>query len=81
MSSPKYLKVEDTPSLYRDAHSKGIVTTDNAALSEYKNARSIRDAKNQKILQYEDDINKLKCEVSTIKDSLKLILDALNFKG
>ena len=81
MSSPKYLKVEGTPSLYRDAHSKGIVTTDNAALSEYKNARSIRDAKNQKILQYEDDINILKCEVSTIKDSLKLILDALNFKG
>tara|TARA_R110001632_G_scaffold57692_1_gene140893 strand:- start:318 stop:563 length:246 start_codon:yes stop_codon:yes gene_type:complete len=77
----KLIKVKDEKSLYRDRDSKAIVTNDNAALLEYKRAKEKRHLKNNKILQYENDINRLKDEVIDIKDTLKQILDKLNSKG
>jgi hypothetical protein len=78
MSINKFVQIKESPTLYRDIHSKGLVNTDNRALEEYKAAR--QDSK-VAILQYENDINMLKEEVTDIKDTLKLILDKLNSKG
>ena len=77
MSINRYVKVKDEPNLLRDINSKGIVNTDSNGLLDYKKAKEKRALKNKAILQYENDINTLKNEVSDIKDSLKLILDRL----
>jgi hypothetical protein len=80
MSINRYVKVKDEPNLLRDINSKGIVNTDSNGLLDYKKAKEKRALKNKAILQYENDINTLKHEVSDIKDSLKLILDRLTPK-
>jgi hypothetical protein len=80
MSINKYVKVEDNTHLLRDMNSKGIVNIDNTGLIEYKKAKEKRVTKNKVILQYENDINTLREEVTDIKDSLKLILEKLNSK-
>jgi hypothetical protein len=80
MSINKYVKVEDRTNLLRDMNSKGIVNIDNTGLLEYKKAKEKRVLKNKVILQYENDINTLREEVTDIKDSLKLILEKLNSK-
>lgn len=80
MSINRYVKVKDEPNLLRDINSKGIVNTDSNGLLDYKKAKEKRALKNKAILQYENDINTLKNEVSDIKDSLKLILDRLTLK-
>ena len=80
MSINKFVQINESPTLYRDVHSKALVNTDIRALEEYKNARKKRQTSNQTILQYENDINTLKEEVTEIKDSLKLILDRLTPK-
>lgn len=80
MSINRYVKVKDEPNLLRDINSKGIVNTDSNGLLDYKKAKEKRALKNKAILQYENDINTLKNEVSDIKDSLKLILDRLTPK-
>lgn len=80
MSINKYVKVKDESNLLRDINSKGIVNTDSNGLLEYKKAKEKRVLKNKAILQYENDINTLKNEVSDIKDSLKVILDRLTPK-
>lgn len=81
MSINKLVKVKDEPNLLRDINSKGIVSIDDSGLLDYKKAKEKRTAKNQAILQYENDINRLKDEVTDIKDSLRLILDKLNSQG
>ena len=78
MTKTKYLKVKDERNLYRESNSKGIVNTDNAALRDYKNSRTLRNENTKKIRQYEDDINSLKEEVTEVKDMLKLIFDKIN---
>ena len=80
MSINKFVQIKESPTFYRDIHSKGLVNTDNRALEEYKAARKKRQNSKHTILQYENDINTLKNEVSEIKDSLKLILDRLTPK-
>lgn len=81
MSINKFVQIKEAPTLYRDVHSKGLINTDDRALAEYKEARKKRQENKASILQYENDINTLKEEVTDIKDSLKLILDKLNSKG
>jgi chromosome segregation ATPase len=81
MSINKFIKVEDEKYLYRDSNSKAVVNTNATALKEYRESREKRSEKNSQILQYQDDINTLKDEVTDIKNSLKQLLDALNSKG
>ena len=80
MSINKNVKVKDESNLIRDINSKAIVSIDGNGLLEYKKAKEKRVLKNKAILQYENDINTLKNEVSEIKDSLKVILDRLTAK-
>ena len=74
----KFVQIKNTPNLYRDVHSKGLVSTDDRGLEEYKAARALRKEAQVSISQYQNDINKLKDEVTEIKDALKLILESLN---
>ena len=78
MSINKFVQIKDTPNLYRDVHSKSLVSTDDRGLEEYKAARELRRESQVSLLQYQNDINKLKDEVTEIKNSLKLILQSLN---
>jgi len=78
MSINKFVQIKDSPNFYRDVHSKGLVNTDHRALEEYKNARRQRQKSSESIVQYENDINTLKDEVTFLKESLKLILDKMN---
>ena len=78
MNINKFVKIKESPTLYRDVHSKGLVNTDNRSLEEYKAARKKRQESRNSILQYENDINTLRDEVTDIKNSLKLILEKLN---
>ena len=78
MSINKFVRVEDDKTIARETNSKAIVTIDHAPLAEYKKIKQKRIAKNQKILECENDINTLKDEVTDIKDSLRLILEKLN---
>ena len=81
MSINKFVQIKESPTLYRDIHSKSLVNTDDRALAEYKEARKKRQESKSAVMQFENDINTLKDEVTYIKDSLKLILDKLNSKG
>lgn len=81
MSINKFIKVKEEKFLYRDANSKAVVNTNTTALKEYKESKLKRMAKNTQILQYENDINTLKDEVTDIKNSLRLLLDKLNSEG
>lgn len=74
------MRVKDDKTIARETDSKAIVTIDYASLAEYKKIKQKRIAKNQKILECENDINILREEVTDIKDSLKMILDKLNSK-
>tara|TARA_Y100000389_G_C17376082_1_gene471712 strand:+ start:277 stop:522 length:246 start_codon:yes stop_codon:yes gene_type:complete len=80
MSINKLVKVKDQPNLLRDINSKGILNADYNGLLEYKQAKEKRAIKNNTLSQCEDDINRLKEEVTDIKDSLKLILERLTPK-
>jgi hypothetical protein len=80
MSINKLIRVEDDKTIAREANSKAIVNIDHSSLAEYKIIKQKRIAKNQKILECENDINTLREEVTDIKDSLKLILEKLNSK-
>jgi hypothetical protein len=78
MSINKFVRVEDDKTIARETNSKAIVNIDSSSLAEYKKIKQKRIAKNQKILECENDINTLKDEVADIKDSLRLILEKLN---
>ena len=78
MSINKFVRVEDDKTIARETSSKAIVNIDSASLAEYKKIKQKRIAKNQKILECENDINTLRDEVTDIKNSLKLILEKLN---
>ena len=78
MSINKFVRVEDDKTIARETNSKAIVNIDHGSLAEYKKIKQKRIAKNQKILECENDINTLKDEVTDIKDSLRLILEKLN---
>ena len=78
MNINKFVRVKDDITIARDTDSKAIVNIDSSSLAEYKKIKQKRIAKNQKILECENDINTLKDEVTDIKDSLRLILEKLN---
>lgn len=60
----------DTDKYVRDSHSKALISTDVAARNAYK----LKKANSEKLIQYGNDINKLKEEMSQIKYLLQEIL-------
>ena len=68
------INIEGDRQLVRDKNSKAILSRNYAGLQAYKMQRS----KEQKILEYEKDINTLKKELSEIRTSLDVIVSNIN---
>ena len=68
------INIEGERDLVRDKNSKAILSRNYAVLQAYKMQRS----KEQKILEYEKDINTLKKELSEIRTSLDFIVSNIN---
>ena len=68
------INIEGERDLVRDKNSKAILSRNYAGLQAYKMQRS----KEQKILEYEKDINTLKKELSEIRTSLDFIVSNIN---
>jgi len=61
-------RIKDQPHLYKDSHSKAVISTDHSAVEKYKIAREQKKAHNA-------EINSLKAEVQEIKDLLLKLLE------
>ena len=70
------INIEGEKDLVRDKNSKAILSRNYAGLQAYKIQRS----REQKILEYEKDINTLKKELSEIRTSLDFIVSQVNHK-
>ena len=68
------INIEGEKDLVLDKNSKAILSRNYAGLQAYKMQRS----KEQKILEYEKDINTLKKELSEIRTSLDFIVSNIN---
>ena len=68
------INIEGEKDLVRDKNSKAILSRNYAGLEAYKMQRS----REQKILEYEKDINTLKKELSEIRSSLDFIVSNIN---
>ena len=68
------INIEGEKDLVRDKNSKAILSRNYAGFQAYKIQRS----REQKILEYEKDINTLKKELSEIRTSLDFIVSNIN---
>lgn len=68
------INIEGETDLIRDRNSKALLNTNNEALKAYRIKRSA----NLKIVEYENDINTLKSEISEIRNVLDVIVNKLN---
>ena len=68
------INIEGERDLVRDRNSKALLNTNNESLKAYKIKRNA----NLKIIEYENDINTLKSEISEIRTVLDVIVNKLN---
>ena len=68
------INIEGERDLVRDRNSKALLNTNNESLKAYKIKRNA----NLKIIEYENDINTLKSEISEIRNVLDVIVNKLN---
>lgn len=78
------LKVDGYSNLVKDPTSGGVVNNDPQAYLEYKRKRDAamkalneKKALQNRVIDVEKDINKLKSDVNDMKDMLKIIIDKL----
>jgi hypothetical protein len=76
MMQQQYIKIKDHPDLRRGENG-AILNVDNQKLIAYRKTRS----QSVQFQQALDDINKLKTDVASIKESLEKILGALKANG
>ena len=67
------INIEGERDLVRDRNSKALLNTNNESLKAYKIKRNA----NNKILEYENDINTLKEELVEIKQTLELLVNKI----
>jgi cell shape-determining protein MreC len=73
------IKVKDNPNLYRDAHSRAVINTDNLAYQEYIQTRERLKQQHEMLLNNVQEIDSLKDDVREIKSLLQSI--ALKLQG
>lgn len=61
-------RVKGQPHLYKDSHSKAVISTDHTAVEKYKIAREQKKAQSA-------EINSLKAEIQEVKDLLLKLLE------
>ena len=67
------INIEGERDLVRDRNSKALLNTNNESLKAYKIKRNA----NNKILEYENDINTLKKELVDIKQTLEILVNKI----
>ena len=67
------INIEGDRSLVRDKNSKALLSRNHEGLKAYKIQRN----RNNKILEYENDINTLKKEVTEIRSAIELLVNKL----
>ena len=67
------INIEGERDLVRDRNSKALLNTNNESLKAYKIKRNA----NNKILEYENDINTLKTELVEIRHTLELLVNKI----
>jgi hypothetical protein len=67
----EYIKVKDKDHLVRDSYSNGIVNTDIDSYNAYINNYKKTYAESQKIKNLENDMNKIKDDLTEIKNLLR----------
>ncbi len=67
------INIEGDRSLVRDKNSKALLSRNHEGLKAYKIQRN----RNNKILEYENDINTLKKDVTEIRSALELLVKKL----
>ena len=67
------INIEGERDLVRDRNSKALLNTNNESLKAYKIKRNA----NLKILEYENDINTLKSEITEIRATLEVIVNKI----
>ena len=67
------INIEGETDLIRDRNSKALLNTNNEALKAYRIKRST----NLKVVEYENDINTLKEDVTEIRTALELLVKKL----
>jgi len=67
------INIEGERDLVRDRNSKALLNTNNESLKAYKIKRNA----NNKILEYENDINTLKTEIVEIRKTLELLVNKI----
>ena len=67
------INIEGETDLIRDRNSKALLNTNNEALKAYRIKRST----NLKVVEYENDINTLKQEVTEIRSAIELLVNKL----
>ena len=68
------INIEGERNYVRDKTSKAILSTNKDGLAAYK----LKRIQMQKVLEYENDINTLKSEISEIRTVLDVIVNKLN---
>ena len=67
------INIEGERDLVRDRNSKALLNANNESLKAYKIKRNA----NNKILEYENDINTLKTEIVEIRKTLELLVNKI----
>jgi len=67
------INIDGERDLVRDRNSKALLNTNNESLKAYKIKRNA----NNKILEYENDINTLKTEIVEIRKTLELLVNKI----
>jgi len=67
------INIEGERDLVRDRNSKALLNTNNESLKAYKIKRNA----NNKILEYENDINTLKTEIVEIRKTLEILVNKI----
>ena len=67
------INIENDRTIVRDKNSKALLSVNYEGLKAYKIQRN----RNNKILEYENDINTLKQEVTEIRSAIELLVNKL----
>ena len=67
------INIENDRTIVRDKNSKALLSVNYEGLKAYKIERN----RNNKILEYENDINTLKKEVTEIRSAIELLVNKL----
>ena len=67
------INIENDRTIVRDKNSKALLSVNYEGLKAYKIQRN----RNNKILEYENDINTLKKEVTEIRSAIELLVNKL----